>query len=87
MIYYSLKHAFSRTYKTDVPAVDFVAYAEALGGHGIRVERPDQIDAAWDEALAANGPVLLEIRAGHDFPRPYPIQRIIDQGREREGTG
>jgi len=84
MIYYSLKHAFNRTYKTDVPPVDFVKYAEALGGRGIRVETPDQIDAAWDEALAANGPVLLEIRAGHDFPRPYPIQRIIDQGRERE---
>jgi acetolactate synthase-1/2/3 large subunit len=82
MIYYSLKHAFNRTYKTEVPPVDFVAYAEALGGRGIRVDRPDQIDAAWDEALAANGPVLLEIRAGHDFPRPYPIQRIIDQGRE-----
>jgi acetolactate synthase I/II/III large subunit len=87
MIYYSLKHAFNRTYKTDVPPVDFVAYAEALGGRGIRVNHPDQIDAAWDEALAANGPVLLEIRAGHDFPRPYPIQRIIDQGREREGNG
>ncbi len=84
MIYYSLKHAFNRTYKTDVPPVDFVAYAEALGGRGIRVERPDQVDAAWDDALSATGPVLLEIRAGHDFPRPYPIQRIIDQGRERE---
>ena len=85
MIYYSLKQAFNRTYKTEVPPVDFVAYAEALGGRGIRIERPDQIGAAWDEALAANGPVLLEIRAGHDFPRPYPIQRIIDQGRERDG--
>jgi acetolactate synthase-1/2/3 large subunit len=81
MIYYSLKHAFQRTYKTEVPPVDFVAYAEALGGRGIRVDHPDQLDAAWDYALAATGPVLLEIRAGHDFPRPYPIQRIIDQGR------
>ncbi|HUG13785.1 MAG TPA: thiamine pyrophosphate-binding protein [Thermomicrobiales bacterium] len=87
MIYYSLKHTFNRTYMTDVPAVDFVAYAEAFGGRGIRVERPEQIDAAWDEALAADGPVLLEIRAGHDFPRPYPTQRIIDQGRERLNGG
>lgn len=87
MIYYSLKHAFNRTYKTDVPAVDFVAYAEAFGGRGIRVEEPEQIDAAWDEALAADGPVLLELRAGHDFPRPYPIQRIIDQGRSARAGG
>jgi acetolactate synthase I/II/III large subunit len=85
MIYYSLKHAFNRTYKTDVPPVDFVTYAEAFGARGIRVDSPDQIDAAWDEALAADGPVLLELRAGHDFPRPYPIQRIIDQGRASEG--
>lgn len=85
MIYYSLKQAFGRTYKTAVPAVDFVKYAESFGARGIRVTEPDEIDAAWDEALAANEPVLLELRAGHDFPRPYPIQRIIDQGRERAG--
>ena len=86
MIHYSLSQAFNRTYKTDVPEVDFVKYAEAFGGRGMRVETPDQIDAAWDEALAADGPVLLELRAGHDFPRPYPIQRIIDQGRQRAGV-
>jgi acetolactate synthase I/II/III large subunit len=83
MIYYSLKQAFGRTYKTDVPPVDLVKYAEAFGARGIRVNEPDEIDAAWDEALAETGPVLIEFRAGHDFPRPYPIQRIIDQGRER----
>jgi acetolactate synthase I/II/III large subunit len=83
MIYYSLKREFGRTYKTDVPPVDFVKYAESFGAKGIRVDEPQQIDAGWDEALAAaaHGPVLLEIRAGHDFPRPYPIQRIIDQGQ------
>ena len=83
MIYYSLKQEFGRTYKTDVPPVDFVTYAESFGAKGIRANEPDQIDAAWDEALSSDGPVLLELRAGHDFPRPYPIQRIIDQGRER----
>jgi acetolactate synthase I/II/III large subunit len=84
MIYYSLKNEFGRTYKTDVPAVDFVKYAEAFGARGIRVEEPEDIDAGWGEAMVASehGPVLLELRAGHDFPRPYPIQRIIDQGRE-----
>ncbi|TVR75296.1 MAG: thiamine pyrophosphate-binding protein [Sphaerobacteraceae bacterium] len=83
MIYYSLKQAFGRTYKTDVPPVDFIKYAEAFGATGIRVNEPEEIDAAWDEALSATGPVLIEFRAGHDFPRPYPIQRIIEQGRER----
>jgi acetolactate synthase I/II/III large subunit len=81
MIYYSLDQAFGRTYKTEVPAVDFVKYAESFGAKGIRVDEPEEIDAAWDAALAADGPVLLELRAGHDFPRPYPIERIIEQGR------
>jgi acetolactate synthase I/II/III large subunit len=81
MIYYSLKQEFGRTYKTDVPAVDFVEYAESFGATGIRVNEPEEIDSAWDAALAATGPVLLEFRAGHDFPRPYPIQRIIEQGK------
>ncbi len=83
MIYYSLKQAFGRTYKTDVPPVDFIKYAEAFGATAIRVSEPEEIDDAWDRALSATGPVLIEFRAGHDFPRPYPIQRIIEQGRER----
>jgi len=83
MIHYSLSQAFGRTYKTDVPAVDFVAYAEAFGARGIRVTEPEELDAAWEDALSTDKPVLLELRAGHDFPRPYPIRRIIEQGRER----
>lgn len=81
MIHYSLKNTFGRTYKTDIPPVDFQAYAAAFGCRHIRVNTPDEIDAAWDAALAANEPILLEFRAGHDYPRPYPIQRIINQGR------
>jgi acetolactate synthase I/II/III large subunit len=81
MIYYSLDQEFGRTYKTEIPAVDFVGYAEAFGARGIRVRKPEGIDAAWDEALSSDGPVVIEFHAGHEFPRPYPIQRIIEQGR------
>jgi acetolactate synthase-1/2/3 large subunit len=84
MIHYSLSQAFGRTYKTEVPHVDFLRFAEAFGARGIRVNEPSELDSAWREALATNAPVLLELRAGHDFPRPYPIQRMIEQGRERE---
>ena len=31
-----------------------------LGFEGIKVERPDDVGPAWDRALSANGPVLLE---------------------------
>jgi acetolactate synthase I/II/III large subunit len=87
MIYYSLKNEFGRTYLTDVPAVDFVGYAQSFGARGIRVEEPGDLDRAWDDALQANEPVLLEIRAGHDFPRPYPIQRMFDQARAASDRG
>jgi pyruvate dehydrogenase (quinone) len=53
--------------------------AEAAGLKGIRVDDPSRIGAAWDEALAEDGPVLIEFMAGHDFPRPS-LQRFVEQG-------
>lgn len=67
------------TYATDIGDVDFARYAEACGATGIRVEDPSELGAAWDRALAADGPVLLELRAGHDFPWPR-IPRLLAQG-------
>jgi pyruvate dehydrogenase (quinone) len=40
-----------------VPAADF---AKLLGFEGIRVDRPEDVVPAWERALAADGPVLLE---------------------------
>ena len=59
---------------------EFVAkLAEAAGLKSIRVDDPSRIGAAWDEALAEDGPVLVEFMAGYDFPRPS-LQRFIEQG-------
>jgi len=44
----------------DMGFVDHAAIAQACGVKGIRVERPEQIEAALDEAFATNGPVLLD---------------------------
>ena len=43
-----------------VPAFPYAAYAELLGLRGIRVERPDEVGPAWDAALAADRPTLIE---------------------------
>ena len=37
------------------------AYAELIGLHGIRVDRPEEVGAAWDFALSADRPVVLEM--------------------------
>ncbi len=44
----------------DLPAFDYAGYAELLGLRGIRVDDPDAIGPAWDEALSADRPTLIE---------------------------
>jgi pyruvate dehydrogenase (quinone) len=44
----------------NVPRVNFAQYAEMLGLRGIRVERPEQVGPAWDEALRADRPVVID---------------------------
>ena len=39
---------------------DFAAMAEAIGIRGIRIERPDQVEPGIREALAHDGPVLVD---------------------------
>ena len=39
---------------------------------GVRVDRPDEVAAAWDEALAADRPVVLEAVVDPDVPTVPP---------------
>ncbi len=41
-------------------AVDFVKLAEAMGARGIRATTREEFDAALEQALAADGPVVLD---------------------------
>ena len=50
----------------DLPDFPYARYAELLGLKGIRVDKPEQVGPAWDEALAADRPVVS---------RPSPIPR------------
>jgi pyruvate dehydrogenase (quinone) len=49
-----------------LPDFPYAAFGESLGFMGIRVSRPDQIDEAWERALAANRPVVFEAVASGD---------------------
>jgi pyruvate oxidase len=79
MINYMQTMVGRKPFATEVGEVDYAKMAEAAGLKGIRVSDPSQIGAAWDEALAEDGPVLIEFMAGHAFPRPS-LKRFIEQG-------
>jgi pyruvate dehydrogenase (quinone) len=64
----------------DLPDLAYARYAEMLGLRGIRVERPEQIGPAWDEALRANRPVLVEAITDPDVP-PLPPHITLEQAR------
>ncbi|MFP4058501.1 MAG: biosynthetic-type acetolactate synthase large subunit [Candidatus Brocadiia bacterium] len=56
---------FNRRYSSTVLAdgnPDFVQVAEAYGARGILVEHADQVRDALDDALATDGPVVLDFR-------------------------
>lgn len=42
-----------------LPDIDYHRWAELLGLRGIRVDTPEAIDAAWEEALSADRPTVI----------------------------
>ena len=51
----------------NLPDFPYASYAELIGLKGIRVDRPEDVGAAWDAALSANRPVLLEAYVSGDI--------------------
>ena len=62
----------------DLPSFPYAAYAELLGLRGIRVDKPDQVAAAWEQALSSPVPTLLEMVTDPDVP-PLPPHVSIKQ--------
>jgi len=61
-----------------VPDFPYARYAELVGLKGIRVDSPDEVGAAWDEALAADRPVVLEAVTDPEVP-PLPPHITLEQ--------
>ncbi|MGE5864083.1 MAG: thiamine pyrophosphate-requiring protein [Rhizobacter sp.] len=55
----------------DLPAFPYAEYARLLGLKGLRVDRPEDVGPAWDEALRSDRPVLLEVVTDPTVP-PLP---------------
>jgi pyruvate dehydrogenase (quinone) len=54
-----------------VPDFPYARYADLLSRKGIRVDDPEAIGPAWDEALSADRPVVLEAYTDPNVP-PLP---------------
>jgi pyruvate dehydrogenase (quinone) len=54
-----------------IPDFPYHKYAELIGLKGIFVDHPDKVGAAWEEALSADRPVILEAYTDPNVP-PLP---------------
>jgi len=55
---------------TDIPGMDWVAFARSVGADGERIDEPDAIAPAVERALTASGPYLLDLRIDKTYPTP-----------------
>jgi len=64
----------------ELPDFPYAAYAELVGLRGIRVETPEQIGPAWDAALEADRPVVIEALTDPEIAA-LPPHITFDQAR------
>ncbi|HET7170434.1 MAG TPA: thiamine pyrophosphate-requiring protein [Gaiellales bacterium] len=63
-----------------IPDFPYAQFAELIGLDGIRVDDPDAVGDAWDRALAAGRPVVLEAITDPEVP-PLPPHITFEQAR------
>jgi pyruvate dehydrogenase (quinone) len=62
----------------DLPPFDYAGYARLLGLHGEKVDDPEQVGPAWDRALAAGKPALIQFVTDPEVP-PLPPHIKFEQ--------
>ena len=63
-----------------IPNFPYHTFGELLGFKGIYVDDPERMGAAWDEALASDRPVVLEVKTDPEVP-PLPPHIQFEQVR------
>ncbi|MFF9204986.1 thiamine pyrophosphate-requiring protein [Streptomyces sp. NPDC014986] len=61
-----------------IPDLPYAEIAQRIGLDGVRVERPEHVGAAWDRALAAERPFVIDFRTDPAVP-PIPPHASLDQ--------
>ena len=64
-----------------LPDVSYEGFARSLGLNGIAIDKPEQVAAAWDQALAADRPTVLDFRTDPDVP-PIPPHATFEQAKD-----
>ncbi|MBR0774631.1 thiamine pyrophosphate-requiring protein [Bradyrhizobium diazoefficiens] len=63
-----------------IPNVSYSRFAEMIGLTGIFVDSPQLLGSAWDQALASERPVVLEVKTDPEVP-PLPPHITLQQAR------
>jgi pyruvate dehydrogenase (quinone) len=63
-----------------IPDVRYADYARLIGLEGVRVESPDAIEAAWEEAFSADRPFVIDAVVDPEVP-PLPPHITIEQAK------
>jgi pyruvate dehydrogenase (quinone) len=64
-----------------IPDVDYAAFAKSLGFAAETITDPEQLGAAWDRALAADRPTVLDVHTDPNVP-PVPPHATYEQMKE-----
>ena len=64
----------------NLPPFDYTAYARQLGMEAIRIDAPEQVGPAWDRALSAGRPALIEAITDPEVP-PLPPHIRVDHAK------
>jgi pyruvate dehydrogenase (quinone) len=64
----------------NIPDVRYADFARLVGLEGVRIESPDAIDAAWEEAFSADRPFVLEAVVDPETP-PLPPHITLEQAK------
>jgi len=62
----------------ELPDFPYAGYARLLGLHGVTAEKPEEVVPAWEEALRADRPCVVEFRTDPSVP-PIPPHASWDQ--------
>ncbi len=63
-----------------IPDIDYAGLARGLGLEAVNVDTPEEIGPAWDRALAADRPVLIDVRCDPEVP-PIPPHATFEQAK------